>query len=541
MPALEATLPSCQQVVLDVQVGSLNPALPRHVRHSFLTHHCGTAAGATLHKQAMNGSWVAAPHGILTPGVHRVCFAAALWHGTDVDFVPQAATVSVSASDTGMPSPATWLDTSSSPTVTFPAAASGDFVALLPLGADEAAPEIVGCAGAASVAVALGASAELSSVSLQVGQPYRVCWAAAASLGDADSDFVQQEASLRRTSLQSVGLVVSGVGAPPLGITAPALALVEGQTAASAYSLALLSSPGVDAPVVIQTLVHDPTEPAAPGIVVADSLVFTNSNWSTAAPVAVQAPDNVNVAATASRLVTLYHRVSYLGTSWLLQSANVTIVLADDDAAALVVAPHAGADSRGAVPAGVHLFHGPAPWPSTTQTAFTLSLASQPTTNVVVTLAAPGSMTLVSPSSATLTFTPTTWATPQAVTVQLADLYTPVVDASETVTLTASSGASDPYNALVTPVAVSILHDTPGLEIVTAVPGGALLDEDAPTLPVQYTVRLTGQPTGDVTVSVLPPVGQLLPSPTELIFSRSQYATARTFKVSSPKRGHHGC
>ena len=110
----------------------------------------------------------------------------------------------------------------------------------------------------------------------------------------------------------------------------------------------------------------------------------------------------------------------------------------------------------------------------TTGDSYTVVLDSQPTANVVVTVAGHAG-TEVLPAPTTLTFTSTTWNTPQPVTVTAAD---DTDTANDTVSLTHSAASTDSnYDAIVIGgVTVTVEdHDTAQVTGVMVAPGNAQL------------------------------------------------------------------
>lgn len=135
--------------------------------------------------------------------------------------------------------------------------------------------------------------------------------------------------------------------------------------------------------------------------------------------------------------------------------------------------------------------------------SFVLALNRAPTGTVTVNV---GSNARVTRSPASLTFTPANWWVPQRVTVEAVDDGT--VNGTQTFNLSISSsggGYSTSVSAAVT------VHDNDGVPagslVITESGGNTTVTEISPfslTGADSYTVRLSSQPTQNVTVTVLP-------------------------------------
>ena len=136
----------------------------------------------------------------------------------------------------------------------------------------------------------------------------------------------------------------------------------------------------------------------------------------------------------------------------------------------------------------------------TTGATYTVVLDSQPTATVTVTVAGhAGTDVTLTPSSATLTFTPTNWGTAQTVTVTAGD---DADTANESVSLTHSAASTDSeYQGItIAGVAVTVTDNDalPGVTVST--PALTVTEED--TAGDSYTVVLDSQPTATVTRSM---------------------------------------
>ena len=170
----------------------------------------------------------------------------------------------------------------------------------------------------------------------------------------------------------------------------------------------------------------------------------------------------------------------------------------------------------------------------TTGATYTVVLDSQPTATVTVTVAGhAGTDVTLTPSSATLTFTPTNWGTAQTVTVTAGD---DADTANESVSLTHSAASTDSeYQGItIAGVAVTVTDNDalPGVTVST--PALTVTEED--TAGDSYTVVLNSQPTATVTVTVAGHAGTdvtLTPSSATLTFTPTNWGTAQTVTVTA--------
>ena len=166
--------------------------------------------------------------------------------------------------------------------------------------------------------------------------------------------------------------------------------------------------------------------------------------------------------------------------------------------------------------------------------SYTVVLDSQPTATVTVTVAGhAGTDVTLTPSSATLTFTPTNWGTAQTVTVTAGD---DADTANDAVSLTHSATSTDSeYQGItIAGVAVTVTDNDalPGVTVST--PALTVTEED--TAGDSYTVVLDSQPTATVTVTVAGHAGTdvtLTPSSATLTFTPTNWGTAQTVTVTA--------
>jgi len=165
-----------------------------------------------------------------------------------------------------------------------------------------------------------------------------------------------------------------------------------------------------------------------------------------------------------------------------------------------------------------------------TTDTFTAHLTAPPESNVVLTVASsdPGEAA-VSPT--TLTFTPSDWNSPQTVTITGVDDLT--IDGSQIslVTVGVDDGASDDgFDGLSdqTVIAITTDDDDAGFVLSTIL---ASVSESGTT--DAFTIRLTAQPSTDVTLTVISSdTGEVTASPTVLVFAPADWNSPQTVTVT---------
>jgi hypothetical protein len=163
---------------------------------------------------------------------------------------------------------------------------------------------------------------------------------------------------------------------------------------------------------------------------------------------------------------------------------------------------------------------------------YTVVLNTQPAAAVTVAVNAPAELAV---DQSALTFTPSNWSTPQAVTVTAPD--DDIAEGDHTVTITHTATSSDPnYNGIAVaglPVAIA---DSDVADIAVG-PGDNPddLNEVGPTSS-DFPITLTSQPVDDVTVTFTPDSYETV-SPTSLIFTPNDWTSAQTVTVTAVNTG----
>ena len=254
-------------------------------------------------------------------------------------------------------------------------------------------------------------------------------------------------------------------------------------------------------------------------------LTFTDQNWGTAQTVKVVAGEDDD--ATTDPEVTLAHDISSTDdTAYAaLADQTVTVSITENDVVGVTINPTTLTVNEG----------------DATGNSYTVVLASQPAGDVTVTISGhAGTDLTVSGTTLTnnvLTFTTENWSTVQTVKVKAAEDGDADQDADVTLVHDISSTDDSTYEALPDQsVTVSITeNDVVG---VTINPTTMTVTEGDAT-GASYTVVLTSQPAGDVTVTVSGHAGTDLTlsgaklTSNVLTFTSSNWGTAQTVTVKA--------
>ena len=317
--------------------------------------------------------------------------------------------------------------------------------------------------------------------------------------------------------------------APSLRVAPTSLTLAEG--ASAVYTVRLNAQPtdpvtvtvgGATAAVAVDTA-------AAPGV--QTTLTFSNSTWSTPQTVTVSAPtddDATNATTTLTHAVAGTGGYASLGPS---ARPGVQVTVNDGDEQGLVIDADPSTGDADAGPLAVD---------ENDSAEYTVRLATRPTGTVTVTATSPDAAlaldTDASPQTLSLTFSTSTWNAAQTVTARAADDDD---GGDETVAVAHAAMGGDYGGGVSATLSVAVADDDPRLVALTATSTLAGLDEnDSAT----YTVALSTQPTGPVTVAIASSdasaatvdaddaVGGLQGTVT---FTASTWNTARTVTVSA--------
>lgn len=297
--------------------------------------------------------------------------------------------------------------------------------------------------------------------------------------------------------ISSVSVEITDIDVPGVSIDEDNGVSVNEGGAADTYTIVLTSKPysNVSVTVTASSEVLISQTGTAGSYVSSFTQTFTPSNWSTAQPVYVQAPnDNVfrgNLTAGTTHTVS-----SPDGDYNGFNLHAVSISVADNDSAVLTV-DETGTPKRTRVTEDGG------------EDTVLVSVTSEPSSPVTVTVNPGSQLELVSGN--TLTFNAANWQTAQTVTFKGKDDDTTEADTHGTVLrVTATAGASEYLNQF-KDVSVSVI-DNDGLDpaLVLSLEAVTVTEGDAPG---QYYVKLNQAPTTAVRVRVEPVDDSGAPAP----------------------------
>ncbi len=252
----------------------------------------------------------------------------------------------------------------------------------------------------------------------------------------------------------------------------------------------------------------------AEGTVLPLSLTFTSVNWATPQTVTVTGVDDAvadgNKGYTIVTAAAVSADPSYSGQN----PADVTVTNNDNDVAGFVVSPTSGLTTTEA--------GGTA--------SFQVHLTSQPTADVVIGISS-NNTAEGSAAPATLTFTSVNWAVPQNVTVTGVDEF--IADGNKLYTIvTGAAVSADPVYNTMNPADVTVTNTDDDVVGFTVAPTSGLVTTEAGGT-ASFTVRLTSQPTVNVTVNLSSSnTAEGNVAPASLIFTPANWNVAQAVTVT---------
>ena len=293
------------------------------------------------------------------------------------------------------------------------------------------------------------------------------------------------------------------------------LTVVEGDSTGQTYTVKLSHQPSREVTVTVTG--QDTTDLTLSGLSEGDTLSFTASTWDDAQTVTVKAGEDTDAANDS---ITLTHTGA--GGEYEGVKADLPVTVDDDETLGVVISPTALTVQAGG------------------SNSYTVALGSLPSGDVTVTLSghegAVLSLAGIDNGNA-LTFTQDNWHAPQTVSVS-ADAEAQ----SSTITIGHSvSSADDPdYAAAAAPdVAVSVLEAPDTIQIQVGVATSVQELEVPEGGANTYSMVLSHQPSGDVTVTVNNPTdnSEVTATPRSLTFTQENWHAPQTVTVSAAHDG----
>ena len=320
---------------------------------------------------------------------------------------------------------------------------------------------------------------------------------------------------------QTVTITVTDDDAVGVSINPTELTVVEGSS--MDYTVELTSQPAGDVTVTVSGHAGSGAALSGTSLSADDVLTFTTVNWSTAQTVAVTGTDDST--AEADETVTLAHAISSTDDSAYdtLEDVSVTVTVQDNDSVGVSINPTTLTVVEGS------------------SKSYSVELTSQPAGDVTVTVSG-HSGTDVGLSAALftdnkLTFTTVNWATAQTVTVTAAEDDDAVTDPAVTLAHAIASADDSDYDALTDQTVTVTITDDDAVGVDISQTALTVTEGDADG--VSYTVELTSEPAGDVTVTVSGHSGTdvglsgLTLTSNVLTFTTANWATAQTVTVTA--------
>ena len=356
----------------------------------------------------------------------------------------------------------------------------------------------------------------------------------AAEDGDADQDAdvtlvhaigSTADSAYNALADQTVTVSITENDAVGVNINPTTLTVTEGDATGNSYTVVLATQPAGDVTIAISGQAD--TDLTLSGTTLTNNvLTFTDQNWSTAQTVKVVAGEDDD--ATTDPDVTLAHEISSTADSAYnaLADQTVTVSITENDVVGVTINPTTLTVTEG----------------DATGNSYTVVLATQPAGDVTIAISGhAGTDLTVSGTTLTnnvLTFTTENWGTVQTVTVVAAEDDDATTDPDVTLAHAIGSTADSDYHALADQsVTVSIAeNDVAGVTIDPT----SLTVTEGDVSGVSYTVALTSQPAGDVTVTIsghagtdLTLSGTGLSNDNKLTFTTDNWRTVQTVTVKA--------
>ena len=315
-------------------------------------------------------------------------------------------------------------------------------------------------------------------------------------------------------------VAVSVLGAPgtiqiQVGVATSVQRLEVPEGGSNTYTIVLSHQPSGDVTVTVNNPTDNSEVTATPR-----TLTFTQENWDEPQAVTVAAVQDGDALDDSA---TVIHGVSGGGYGDV-SAPDVAVTVTDDETLGVVISPTAIAVQAGG------------------SNTYTVVLGSLPTGDVTVTVTGQAGtdleLTGLSPTN-TLTFSTGNWNVEQEVTVGAAE----DADAGEVTLSHGVSGADDPeYAALdADDVVVTVIPMTPDTPILDQL--GVAVSDLKLTVPEggsnTYTIVLSHQPSGDVTVTVNNPTdnSEVTATPRSLTFTTENWDEPQAVTVAAVQDG----
>ncbi|MFP4438041.1 MAG: choice-of-anchor Q domain-containing protein [Chloroflexaceae bacterium] len=279
----------------------------------------------------------------------------------------------------------------------------------------------------------------------------------------------------------------------------PANLMVSEAGSSASYTLVLTSRPTADVTISIMPDAQLNTD--------TPTLTFTPATWDTPQVVTVTALDDAVVEGI--HIGSISHSATSSDSNFDgITIADMTVTVQDNDGANVtIMSTSLSVSESGMID------------------SYTVVLTSRPSADVTVNIAPDAQLGI---DAATLTFTPATWDTPQAVTVTAVD--DAVAEGMHSGVISHSATSSDSnYNGITIMDATVMVQDNDGANVLI---NPTSLSVSARGITAGYTVVLTSRPTADVTIVIVPDA-QLRANGPILTFTPATWDTPQVVTVAA--------
>jgi hypothetical protein len=274
--------------------------------------------------------------------------------------------------------------------------------------------------------------------------------------------------------------------------------------ASDSYSLVLDSAPATDVTIALSFNSQITTSTS--------TVTFTPVNWNTAQTVTVSAVDDAVAEGATNALIT--HSVSSSDNNYDgISIASVNVAIVDNDSLSISVI-ESGGDSSVAEGGSAD--------------SFDIVLDSEPGAQVSISLTIDNQ---ISASSTSLSFDASNWNVAQTVSITAIDDAIAEAAVNSLISFTVSSSDADFNNIGIAPLNVAVTdNDVAGFSIVQSSGNVALAEGGGSNT---YSLKLTSEPTANVTITVGFDAAQLSITPENIVFTPTSWNTAQVVTVTA--------
>ncbi len=254
--------------------------------------------------------------------------------------------------------------------------------------------------------------------------------------------------------------------------------LEEGNSATVSFTVLLDAQPNPSEFVILDITSLDTTESEVSSIT--NSLVFTNTSWSTTQTVILNSVEDIILDGTVSSTISIAVNATSPAVDFVgVASQTHEVATLDNDIAGFTLSPIVGSLTEG----------------STSTISFGVSLNVQPLTPVSIDFSSSDTGEVIVANTSSYLFNPSSWNTTQTITLQSVDDF--LIDGSQLASITAGINASSDAGFLaVASQTLTVANADNDVASITITPIDNLSSEAGDT--ASFSVQLTAIPTADV-------------------------------------------